>query len=250
MPNAIVEAPNALPISITSSLSQSPFQVPLGVQTGGVVNTYNLGVPTSSGYVPTYVQIGTPNNSGSTSLVPPTSNGQCQINAPGRNRLNGVPFTVRAAGYISMPGQTVTTSAAPVTFGLYGANTAAFSAAAGNLLGSTVMPQFTCSAQGLTGCYFLLEASLYGVTGGILGGAIQGWNADVNGRTTVLNRTAVGTIISSNLNWETNASPAEADASFNNALASPPVQFAAAISTAASVNLVGTFVLTSLVLEA
>jgi hypothetical protein len=57
-----------------------------------------------------------------TSVVPgfPTLTQECVVFSPGSNRVNGLPFIVRAAGYITIPAGTNTTAATPLQIQMFG----------------------------------------------------------------------------------------------------------------------------------
>lgn len=164
----------------------------------------------------------------------PGAGTQCNLNAPGSNRLNGQPFYVRAAGLINLPAGTVTTSATPIQFELAAANTASFAVATGNVIASaTAIAVFTYASASAVSLPWTIEAEFVG--GGSLLGKSDFITQDPNG--VVVGAAApVATIHSpTSIVWS----------------AEPPVQFAAAIITAAANNLpVGTTVsLTSFIIE-
>ena len=166
----------------------------------------------------------------------PGAGSQCNLNAPGSNRLVGLPFIVRAAGLLNLPAGTVTTSATPIQFELAAANTASFAVATGNVVASaTAIAVFTYSSAAAVSLPWMVELKYVGGGLSILGKSnfiTNDPNGVVGGAAT-----EVATIHSpSSINWN----------------AEPPMQFAAAVITAASNNFPAgsTLQLTSLVLEA
>lgn len=168
----------------------------------------------------------------------PGAGTQCNLNAPGSNKLNGQPFTVRAAGFITFAAGTVTSAATPIQIALYASNTASFAAASGNQIGAlTAVPVFTYAAAVAVSIPWEIEAELSGdSTSKALTGVFQGYEGlGPNGGTNVAVARAIIT------NPLTTA----------NFASEPPVQFAVAVVSAAANNLpVGTTVtLTSFLLE-
>jgi len=167
----------------------------------------------------------------------PGAGTQCNLNAPGSNKLNGQPFTVRAAGNVTLQAGTYTSAATPISFVLYAGNTASFAAAVGNGIFSTVaVAIFTQSSAVATSLEWEVEAQLQGDnTGAKLMGLGRGITMTPSG---VQNFTyTVTAVVPTSVNFA----------------AEPPVQFTAGIVTAASNLLnVGTAVanLTSFVIEA
>jgi hypothetical protein len=155
----------------------------------------------------------------------PGAGTQDNLNLPGSNKLNGQPFTVRAGGYITVAAGTVTTAATPIQVVIHGSNTAAFAAASGNALFSlTAVPVFTYSAATATSFPWEIELELQGdgtskVVVGV-GQGFEGTGPNSAGTSVAVARAAI----------------AQAPSSFNPA-AEPPMQFAVAISSAASNNL-------------
>lgn len=166
----------------------------------------------------------------------PGAGSQCNLSLPGSNRLNGVPFIVRAAGLLNLPAGTVTTSATPIQFEIAAANTASFAVVTGNtVMSATAVAVFTYASATATSVPFEIELSYVG-GGAVMLGKSNFITNDPNGVVGGA-ATAVATIHSpSSLVWS----------------AEPPVQFAVAAITAASNNFpTGTTLsLTSFVVEA
>lgn len=168
----------------------------------------------------------------------PGAGTQCNLNAPGSNRLNGQPFRVRAAGNISLAAGTYTSSAVPISFILYASNTASFTAAlANNVFSSTAVAIFSQASAVATTLEWNIEGIFQGDnTGAKLMGSTQGESMTPSGvQALYANQTAPNVLASVNF------------------AAEPPAQFAVGFLTAASNLLnVGSAVanLTSFVLEA
>jgi hypothetical protein len=178
----------------------------------------------------------------------PSAGTQCNLNLPGSNRLNGIPFVVRAAGYVSLPPQSVTTAATPMTFSLCAAQ-GSFVAQSSNAQNSTVVGAFTNIASTAKTIFWSIEATLMGVTsqaapaafGGTTGnmnGQAQSFNIDPNGVQVTGARTNI-----SNPTFFNNINMASDLAS------APPAQFAVLISTSSNANLTGTAFLSQFQIE-
>jgi len=158
----------------------------------------------------------------------PGAGTQCNLNLPGSGRLSGQPFIVRASGLINLPAGTVTTSSTPLQFELAAANTASFAVVTGNVVASaTAIAVFSYTSAVPTSLPWYIELQYVGGPTGTLLGKSNFLTSDPNGA--VLGAQApVATIHSpSTINWQSE----------------PPVQFAAAIISAAANNLpVGTTV--------
>lgn len=168
----------------------------------------------------------------------PGAGTQCNLNAPGSNKLNGQPFRVRAAGNIVLAAGTYTSSATPISFILYASNTASFTAAlANNVFSSTAVAIFTQSSAVATSLEWNIEGIFQGDnTGAKLMGSTQGETMTPSGvQALSANQVAPNVVTSVNF------------------AAEPPLQFAVGYLSAASNLLnIGTAVanLTSFVLEA
>ncbi len=166
----------------------------------------------------------------------PGAGTQCNVPVPGSNRVNGQPFTVRAAGYLALPAGTNTTAATPLQVQLFGSNTASFSIASGNVLCSlTAVAVFTFASAVVGYMPWVIEAEFVGGPGGYLGVANKG-----------------GLIINPNgVNLNTIPVVTTTSISSFNPLTEPAAQITAGLVTAASNLLTGAVAyLTSLVLEA
>lgn len=168
----------------------------------------------------------------------PGAGTQDNLNVPGSNKLNGQPFTVRAAGNITLAAGTYTSAATPISFVLYASNTASFAAAVGNgIFSSTAVAIFTQSSAVATSLEWEIEAQCQGDN---TGAKVMGrGNATTMTPSGVTAFTAIGglAVVPSAVNFA----------------AEPPLQFTVGIVTASSNLLnVGTAVanLTSFVLEA
>lgn len=165
----------------------------------------------------------------------PGAGTQNNLNAPGSNRLNGQPFTVRAAGFATLAAGTVTSGTAPLNFVLYGANTTSFAAATGNALFTVVVAAFTFTSAVTKTIPFEVEIEYSGdSTSATFIGAGQGLAQDPNGVKVAQGRAAA----------------AQAPTTLNFAT-EPPVQFAAAILLGTTSNLpIVTATLSQFVIEA
>lgn len=165
----------------------------------------------------------------------PGAGSQNNLNLPGTNRLNGQPFTIRAAGFVTLAAFTSTSGATPLNFVVYGSNTASFAAATGNALWTASVAAFTFASATAKTIPFEVELECSGDTGsGLVLGAGQGLVADPNGVKTAVARTTIA------------QSPTTV-----NFLTEPPMQFAAALTMGTSANLgIVTASLTQLVIEA
>lgn len=172
----------------------------------------------------------------------PGAGTQNNLNVPGTNRLNGQPFTVRAAGYMTCGAGTYTSAATPIQFVLWASNTASFAAATGNaIFSTTALAIFSVSSATAVSLPWEVEAELVGdsVSGTIVGVGQAIYGTSVNIATSLKNDRAalaqLPTVHTVNMATE------------------PPLQFAAGCITAAS-NLLNvgstTVTLTQFVLEA
>lgn len=102
----------------------------------------------------------------------PGAGSQLLLSAPGTNRLNGQPFRVRAAGYLSVAAGTFTTSVQPL---LYASTTAGFTAGASTAIYSAAAVAVTIAAAAATGIPWALEILMSGdSTSGKLVGSATG----------------------------------------------------------------------------
>lgn len=190
--NIVAQAPAAAPITIASGASTAAFAVIAGEPGAGL---------------------------------------QCNLNAPGSNRLNGQPFTVRAAGYFTVPASaatlaTYTSSAVPIRFALFGSNTASFAAASGNVLWTTTSQAiFSVTSATALSCDWEIEAVFNGSNASA---TLIGTGNSRHGTSP----SAPGTGLVDTVGATTNG------LSSVNFATEPPVQFACGIITAAS-NLLG-----------
>jgi hypothetical protein len=166
----------------------------------------------------------------------PGAGTQVNLNMPGSNRLNGQPFTVRSAGYISYPAGTYTSNT--VQINIYASNTASFAAASGNALTSmTAIAAFTATVAAGAAVPWELEAQVSGdAVSKILGGVFQGY--------TGTSPNAAGTIISQARAATTNS------LTTLNPAAEPPAQFTVGVVTGAGGTAGATATLTQFLLEA
>jgi hypothetical protein len=165
----------------------------------------------------------------------PGAGSQNNLNAPGSNRLNGLPFTVRAAGFVTLAAFTSTSGATPLNFVLYGSNTASFAAATGNALWTASVAAFTFASATAKTVPFEIEVELQGdSTSATVIGVAEGVVQDPNGLITAVARTKT----------------AQAPTTLN-FLTEPPMQFAAALTMGTSANLgIVTAQLTQFIIEA
>lgn len=167
----------------------------------------------------------------------PGAGTQTNLNLLGSNRLNGVPFVVRAAGRLILPAGTVTSAATPLQFELAAANTASFAVATGNVVASaTAMAVFTYASAAQTIVPWEIELKYVGGGSASLLGKSNFIQVDPNGVVSGAATEAATIHSPTALVWSSE----------------PPVQFAAAVITAAANNFpVGTTVsLDSFILEA
>lgn len=157
MAYTIAQAPPAAILTVSSGAAQSPFLIAAGEPGAGT---------------------------------------QLNLNVPGTSRLNGQPFTVRAAGYMTCGAGTYTSAATPIQFVMWASNTASFAAATGNAIYSTTaLAIFSVSSATAVSVPWEIEAQISGdSTSGTLVGAAQGiWGTSVNLVTSVAGaRAAVG----------------------------------------------------------
>lgn len=106
----------------------------------------------------------------------PGAGTQLNLNVPGSNKFNGVPFTVKAAGYMTCGAGTYTSAATPIQFVLWASNTASFAAATGNAIFSmTALAIFSVSSASAVSVPWEIEATISGdSTSGTLIGSGQG----------------------------------------------------------------------------
>lgn len=201
MPYTISQAPAASILTVATGAAQSPFLVAAGEPGAGT---------------------------------------QLNLNVPGSNRLNGQPFTVRAAGFMTCPAGTYTSAATPIQFVFWGSNTASFAAATGNaLFSTTALAIFSVSSATALSVPWEMEMQISGdSTSGTLVGTGQAFfGTSVNLVTSVAQaRAALGqlpTVHTVNMATE------------------PPIQLAVGCITAASnLLLTSTLTLTQFLLEA
>lgn len=193
-------------------ISQAPAAAPVTIAAGAATATFNV------------------------IAGEPGAGAQVNLNAHGSNRLNGVPFRVRAAGFIVVAAGTYTTAATPIQVVLNASNTASFAAASGNaIVSNTAVAAYTWTSAVAGSISWQIEAQLQGDNSGAkLGGTGSGWSMNPNG---------VSLVTSPVL---TAQSPSAV-----NFATEPPVQFTVSIISAAS-NLLANPVatLSSFVLEA
>lgn len=166
----------------------------------------------------------------------PGAGTQCNVSAPGSNRLNGQPFVVRAAGYLALPAGSNTTSATPLQIMLFASNTASFSIASGNVICSlTAVAAFSFVSATAGYLPFSIAAQFVGGPGGYLGAYnLGGQTTNPNGVNLVTIPVLTTTTVSS-----------------FNPLTEPCAQFTVGLATAAANLLTGAVAnLTSLILEA
>jgi hypothetical protein len=119
---------------------------------------------------------------------------QCNVNAPGSNRLNGQSFRVRASGSVVFPAGTYTSAAIQIS--LNGSNTAAFSVAAANQIGTlSALAAVTYAATVAVAVPWQIEAELTGdgMSGSLLGvfQGCTGTSANAPGTPIVQSPTAI-----------------------------------------------------------
>lgn len=154
----------------------------------------------------------------------PGAGTQDNLNIPGSNRLNGQPFTVRAAGYLTLAAGTYTSGATPIQFALHAANSASFAAASGNQLFSAALAAFTWSSATAKTVPWELEAEISGDNvSAILVGASQALTSDPNGLRAAVARTTLSANLPTSINFA----------------AEPPVQFAVSVVFGTSPNVTG-----------
>jgi hypothetical protein len=164
------------------------------------------------------------------------------LNLPGSNVMNGVPFKVRASGYFSCPAQTVTATSitgitldAQSTYGNSGTVDPIFTPTNGIPLGFATLPSFTLSSAVPTAIMWQLEANLLAVTGRYMSGVTSWW---VEGPNELLIKSSVFTAVE-NLVF------------VNDMTLEPPIQFAPTLTAFSSTaNFSFTAYLSQLVLEA
>ena len=97
----------------------------------------------------------------------PGAGTQCNLNAPGSNRLAGQTYRVVASGLINLPAGTFTTGATPLSLAICAANTASFAAtspaAGGNVIASTAaVAVFTYASASAVQIPWEVEAQING----------------------------------------------------------------------------------------
>lgn len=150
----------------------------------------------------------------------PGAGTQVNLNAPGSNRLNGVPFIVRAGGNVVLAAGTYTSAATPFSVALYGSNTVSFAAAATNgLFTSTAIPIFTVSSAVPVAASWEIEGQFLGDnTFAKLMGRATAQSCTPAGAQTAVDAVAVTKVVPSTVNFA----------------AEPPIQFTVGIVTAAA----------------
>jgi hypothetical protein len=195
----------------------------------------------------------------------PGAGTQCNVSAPGSNRLNGQPFIVRAAGYVQLPASfSGTTSATPLQLCML-AGPSPFTSVAGIVapFSNTAVVAFTGNSSATQVMPFSIAGQFQGGPGASSAGTLSG--GAVTGSATV----AANYLSAFNLGGQI-LSPGVAGVGVNlitiptlttlavggwNPLTEPSMQFTISLVTAAS-NLLGGASgvaianLTSLVLEA
>lgn len=166
----------------------------------------------------------------------PGAGTQCNLNAPGSNKLNGQPFVVRAAGFTTYAAGTYTAST--VQIALNASNTASFAAAAGNQIASlTAFVAITYASASATAVPWEIEVEMSGDgTSKILMGEQAGYQGT--------SANAASTIVST-----ARVAAANPLTTFNPAT-EPPVQFAVSVISGGAQPTVPVSTLTQLVLEA
>lgn len=149
----------------------------------------------------------------------PGAGTQCNLNLPGSNRLNGQPFVVRAAGFVTMPAGTYTSAATPLQFVLFGSNTASFSVSVGSaLFSSTALAIFSVSSATAKTFPWEIQAEFIGdSTSAVVAGQGRAVSGNPNG------------VILATAPVATGASPASVSFA-----SEPPLQFSLGITTAAT----------------
>lgn len=155
----------------------------------------------------------------------PGAGSQLLFSAPGTNRLNGQPFRVRAAGYLSIAAGTFTTSVQPL---LYASTSAGFTASAAAAIYSAAAIAVTISAATAKVVPWSLEGYVSGdSTSGLLVGSVLGLvnNGAQQGATAPVAIVNAPTSV--------------------NFATEPPLQFAAAVSLGTTANTFPTSTVTS-----
>lgn len=145
----------------------------------------------------------------------PGAGTQCNLNVPGSNRLNGQPFRVRAAGYVSFAAGTYTSSVQTL---LHASTTAGFTAAASSAIYSAAAVAVTISAATAKVIPWFVETIVSGdSTSGLLNIVNE---ANMNNGAQQITAPAVGVNLPTAVNFATE----------------PPLQFAASIQIGATSN--------------
>lgn len=164
----------------------------------------------------------------------PGAGTQDNLNLAGSNRLNGQPFTVRAAGSVTYPAGTYTASTIQIL--LCAANTASFAVATANAVAS--MTALTAATTAFTAAQVTnweVEFTGLGINGGQLAGVFQGFEGTGASATTEI---AVARAVATNPITTVNLA------------SEPPAQFAVAVVSGGAQGATIVANLTQLVLEA
>lgn len=154
----------------------------------------------------------------------PGAGSQLSIGIPGSGRLNGVPFQIKAAGFVSIAAGTFTTSVQPL---IYASTTAGFTAAAASAIYSAAAVAVTVASASATVVPWNLQITMSGdSTSGKVAGTYTGTNN--NG---AINSVALAIIANAptSVNFSTE----------------PPLQFAAGVSLGTTSNTFPTSTATS-----
>lgn len=145
----------------------------------------------------------------------PGAGTQCNLNVPGSNRLNGQPFRVRAAGFISFAAGTYTSSVQTL---LHASTTAGFTAAAASAVYSAAAVAVTVSGATAKVIPWFVETIVSGdSTSGLLNIVNE---ANMNNGAQQITAPAVGVNVPTAVSFATE----------------PPLQFAASIQVGATSN--------------
>lgn len=145
----------------------------------------------------------------------PGAGTQCNLNVPGSNRLNGQPFRVRAAGFVSFAAGTYTSSVQTL---LHASTTAGFTAAAASAVYSAAAVAVTIAAATAKVIPWFVETIVSGdSTSGLLNVVNE---ANMNNGAQQITAPAVGVNVPTAVNFATE----------------PPLQFAASIQVGSTSN--------------
>lgn len=145
----------------------------------------------------------------------PGAGTQLNLSIPGSNRLNGQPFRVRTAGFVSLAAGTYTTSVQTL---LHASTTAGFTATAANAVFSAAAVAVTISAATAKVIPWFVEAIVSGdSTSGLLNIVNE---ANMNNGAQQIIAPAVGVNLPTAVNFATE----------------PPLQFAASVQIGATAN--------------